>query len=228
VSIHLSEEEQLENMKRWWKDNGKSVLAAVIVFLAVWFGYEYYKEHTRKTAEAASASYAQLDSLLQENMDKPFSEADKTTAFHIIESLKKDHKSSQYAKSAALVAAKLAVDANDLDRAENELNWALSAKPDAAFEQVVRLRLARVLVAKNELDKALAQLGDKPSAAFESEFQEVRGDIFKHQGKLQEAFDAYELALASVASQEQARTMVLKMKSDDVKTPASSTEEKSQ
>ncbi|MGN0921399.1 MAG: YfgM family protein [Cellvibrio sp.] len=228
MSVHLSEEEQLENMKRWWKDNGKSVVTAVVVFFALWLGYEYYKDYTRKTAEAASATYSQLDTLLQSNLDKPFSDADKATAAHLITTLKNDYSSTQYAKSAALVAAKLAVDSGDLSAAESELSWILSAKPDAAFEQVVRLRLARVLLAKNDLDKALAQLGDKPSAAFESEYQELRGDIFKRQGKLQDAHEAYELALASVAPQEQARTMVLRMKSDDVKTPASLTEEKSQ
>lgn len=228
MNVHITEEEQLENMKRWWKENGKGILFAVIVFLAAWFGYQYYKEHAQQQAEQASATYSELLNLVQVNAGKTLAESDYTTASHLATQLKTDHASSLYAKSGALILAKFAVDANKLDAAVTELNWVLSAKPDAAIEQMTKIRLARVLMAQNQLDEALALLKSEPDAAFVSEYQEVRGDILKRQGDVVGAYKAYELAIATVGEQQQNRVMLLKMKADDVKSPAALSEEKSQ
>lgn len=104
-----------------------------------------------------------------------------------------------------------------MDAAVNELKWVLSAKPEAATEQLARLRLARVLTAQKAYGDALAQLSPEPAAAFISEYAEARGDVLKLQGDLDAARTAFEKALAATDPQQQERYMLLQMKVNDLK-----------
>lgn len=219
MSVHLTEEEQLEVLKRWWKDYGKLVIAAVIGAVVLYFAWGAWQDKQRVKAETASAKYESLLKLVNVEQGKIMSDADRTTAEHIANELKKDNPDSMYAFSSAFFLAKLAVNSGDLDKAAKELQWILSAKPDVATAQLAQVRLARVLVAKGAYPEALEQIGEEPSKAFASEYAEVRGDILKAQGNRAAALTAYEKALASSDPQEQERAMVLQMKADELKTP---------
>ena len=218
MSVHLSEEEQLEVLKRWWKDYGKTVVIAVLVAVVGYFGFTTWQDQKRQKAENASATYEQLLKLVNVEPGKAISDADKATVTHLADQLKDANSKSMYAHSAAFFLAKLAVEDNKLDAAVSELKWVLSAKPDAATEQLARLRLARVLTAQKAYDEALAQLTPEPAAAFVADYAEARGDIFKLQGDLNAARTSFEKALTSIDPQQQERYMLLQMKVDDLKT----------
>ena len=222
MSVHLSEEEQLESLKRWWKDNGKTIAIAVLIAVAGYFGVTGWQDHQREKAEKASAAYEQLLKLVNVEPGKTLSEADRATITHLASELKSSNTNSMYAHTAAFFLAKLAVEANKLDEAANELKWVLSAKPDAATAQLARLRLARVLMAQQAYDDALSQLTPDPAAAFLPEYDEARGDILKLQGNLDAARAAYEKALSATEPQQQERYMLLQMKVNDLKVPVSS------
>jgi predicted negative regulator of RcsB-dependent stress response len=217
VSVHLSEEEQLEVLKRWWKDYGKTVVIAVLVAVVGYFGFTTWQDQKRQKAENASATYEQLLKLVNVEPGKAISDADKATVTHLADQLKDANSKSMYAHSAAFFLAKLAVEDNKLDDAVSELKWVLSAKPDAATEQLARLRLARVLTAQKAYDEALAQLSPEPAAAFVADYAEARGDILKLQGDLDAARTSFEKALNSIDPQQQERYMLLQMKVDDLK-----------
>jgi len=218
VSIHLSEEEQLENLKRWWKENGKLIIGAAVIAIAGYFGVTSWQDHQRQKAEQASASYEQLIKLFNTEPGKTLSEADRATVVHLANELKAGS-SSMYAYTAAFFLAKLAVEDNKLDAAASELKWVLSAKPDTATAEIARLRLARVLIAQQSYDEALTQLASEPAAAFATEYNELRGDALKSQGNLDAARTAYEKALAATDPQQQERYMLLQMKVNDLKVP---------
>lgn len=217
MSVHLSEEEQLEVLKRWWKDYGKTVVIAIVVAVVSYFGYAAWQDQKRQKAEQASEMYEQLLKLAVTEQGKSLSDSDKATITHLAGELKDANSKSLYAHSAAFFLAKLAVEENKLDVAVTELKWVLSAKPDAATEQLARLRLARVLTAQNAYADALAQLSPEPAAAFTSEYAEARGDVLKLQGDLDAARTAYEKALAATDPQQQERYMLLQMKVNDLK-----------
>lgn len=221
MSVHLSEEEQIESLKRWWKDYGKTIIIAIVIAVVGYFGYTTWQDQKRQRAENASAVYEQLLKLANAEPGKTLSDADKATIAHLAGELKDGNSHSMYAHSAAFFLAKLAVDDNKLDAAVTELKWILSAKPEAATEQLARLRLARVLTAQKAYADALAQLSPEPAAAFTSEYAEARGDILKLQGDLDAARTAYEKALAATDPQQQERFMLLQMKVDDLKVDAS-------
>lgn len=217
MSVHLSEEEQLEVLKRWWKDYGKTVVIAVLVVVVGYFGFTTWQDQKRQKAENASATYEQLLKLVNVEPGKAISDADKATVIHLAGQLKDANSKSMYAHSAAFFLAKLAVEDNKLDDAVSELKWVLSAKPDAATGQLARLRLARVLTAQKAYDEALAQLSPEPAAAFVADYAEARGDILKLQGDLDAARTSFEKALNSIDPQQQERYMLLQMKVDDLK-----------
>lgn len=217
MSVHLSEEEQLEVLKRWWKDYGKTIVIAVLVAVVGYFGFTTWQDQKRQNAENASATYEQLLKLVNVEPGKAISDADKATVTHLADQLKDANSKSMYAHSAAFFLAKLAVEDNKLDDAVSELKWVLSAKPDAATEQLARLRLARVLTAQKAYDEALAQLSPEPAAAFVADYAEARGDILKLQGDLDAARTSFEKALNSIDPQQQERYMLLQMKVDDLK-----------
>lgn len=221
MSVHLTEEEQIESLKRWWKDYGKTVVIAVLVAVVGYFGYTTWQDQKRQKAENASVVYEQLLKLANAEPGKTLNDSDKATITHLAGELKDGNSHSMYAHSAAFFLAKLAVDDNKLDVAATELKWVLSAKPEAATEQLARLRLARVLTAQKSYADALAQLSPEPAAAFTSEYAEARGDILKLQGDLDAARTAYEKALAATDPQQQERFMLLQMKVDDLKVDAS-------
>jgi predicted negative regulator of RcsB-dependent stress response len=155
VSVHLSEEEQLEVLKRWWKDYGKTVVIAVLVAVVGYFGYTTWQDQKRQKAEKASEVYEQLLKLANAEPGKTLTDSDKATITHLAGELKDGNSKSLYAHSAAFFLAKLAVEDSKLDVAVNELKWVLSAKPEAATEQLARLRLARVLTAQKAYADAL-------------------------------------------------------------------------
>lgn len=222
MSVHLTEEEQLESLKRWWKDNGKTIAFAIIIAVAGYFGVTGWKDHQRQKAEKASVAYEQLLKLVNVEQGKTLTETDRATIAHLAGQIKSANANSMYAHTAAFFLAKLAVEQNKLDEAVTELKWVLSAKPDAATAQIARLRLARVLTAQKAYDEALSQLSLEPAAAFVPEYDEARGDILKLQGNLDAARTAYEKALSATEPQQQERYMLLQMKVNDLKVPAAS------
>lgn len=228
MSVHLTEEEQLEVLKRWWRDYGKAVISAVAAAVVIYFAWTAWQDKQRAKAESASEQYDSLVKLLNVQPGKTLSDADRTTAQHIAGELKEKNGTTLYAQSAAFFLAKLAVDSNDLDKAVQELQWILAAKPDQATAQLAHVRLARVLVAKTSYADAQAQLSEEPSKAFAGEYAEVRGDILKAQGNKDAALTAYEKAIADTDPQQQERVMVLQMKADELKSPAVAAEEKAQ
>lgn len=217
MSTHLTEEEQLEVLKRWWKDYGKTVIAAIVAAVVIYFGWTAWQDKQRVKAESASSQYDTLVKLLNVEQGKTLSDADKATADHIANELKEKNGKSLYAQGAAFYLAKSAVDAGNLDKAVTELQWILSSKPDIATAQLARVRLARVYVAKAAYAEAQAQLAEEPSKAFASEYAEVRGDILKAQGNKEAAATAYKKALETTDPQNQERSMVLQMKADELK-----------
>lgn len=228
MSVHLSEEEQIENFKRWWKENGKIVVVAIVLAVVSYISYTVWHDKKIAKAQAASVQFESLTKLMNVQPGKSMSDADKTTAEHIAGELKEKNAGTLYGNGAALFLAKLAVDAGNLDKAITELKWVLASKPDVGTEQLAKLRLARVYIAKGALTDAQALLTGEPVKAFASDFAEVNGDVLKAQGNKDAALTAYQKALKENDSQSQERGMVLQLKIDELKSPEVVSEEKAQ
>lgn len=206
MSTHLTEEEQLEALKRWWNENGKWILTAVVLAAGGYFGWNAWQDQRTGQALAASAQYEALLSSADTGELNP----------GLVGEIKQNHGSSQYAYNAAFLRAQNAVQNDDLATAASELQWILDQTSRGAAAELARVRLARVLIAQSDYGQALEVLDASPSDSFASKFAEARGDALLGQGDHARARAAYQSALTGLGPDAQSRMVLLEMKLDDL------------
>ena len=180
-----TDEEKAEELKAWWKENGNSVLAGVAIAIAALFGWDYWKKDQLQTAEAASTLYTQSQQASE----------DATVADQLLQDLQTDYSSTPYAAMASLQLAKQQAEAGEYQKAADALQWVVDNSSVVEYQQVAKIRLARVLTAMAQYDKAQSIISESFSDAYESLVEEIRGDIFAAQNKSEEARKAYERAI---------------------------------
>jgi predicted negative regulator of RcsB-dependent stress response len=184
----------LEALRRWWHENGRSTIVAIVLALGVGFGYQGWKNHSANQAEAASDLYQRI---LQAFSAPALSAEQQQIAIQLAQQLKTDFSGSTYAQFAALQLAQAAVGRNDLAEAETELRWALGkADKGSDVARLAQLRLARVLAAKGEPEQALNILDEAGEGPYKASYAVARGDILLSLGRDSEASEAYSAALA--------------------------------
>ncbi|MFT4768907.1 MAG: putative negative regulator of RcsB-dependent stress response [Glaciecola sp.] len=193
MESYRSEEEQVEALKRWWKENGRSTMIGVVLALGLGFGWQGWQKNQELAAESASNLYQQMLQALSAEEDQGT-----TIGRQIAVELKDSHRGSVYAQFAAMHLARLAVNDGQPQVAEQELRWTL-AMADAGddVQQVAQLRLARVLASQDKQEEALGLL-EGAITDFIASYAMARGDILLSQGLEAEAFDAYETAAGAL------------------------------
>jgi len=218
AAFDLEEQEQISELKTWWRMHGNlvtGVVAAVALAVAGWQGWNWYQ---RNQAGEAAAIYAALQ--------KAAGERDARRVREVSGELTEKYSGTTYAAMAALTSARLQYDAGDLKTAKLQLQWTADKASDAELRDLARLRLAHVLFDEKAIDEALKRLEAEPVAAFAPRFAELRGDLLLAQGKPVEARAAYAAALAkfdagqsatgSAGGREAGYRDLLQMKADSV------------
>lgn len=193
---YRTEEEQVEALRRWWDENGRSTIVAIILALGVGFGWQGWKSKQQGQQEQASNVYQSLLQAVGAAEDPE----QRQLALSLIERLKSAHAGTTYAQFAALHMAAIAVTDGNLAEAEAQLRWVLGkADKGSDTAQVAQMRLARVLAAAGDNDQALAILeGD--AGTYQASYAAARGDILMAAGRNDEARDEYNLALSLAAA----------------------------
>jgi predicted negative regulator of RcsB-dependent stress response len=212
VADHITEDEQLQQLKNWWKENGVSLVMAILVGLIAYFGFQWWQNQQQQQAEQASALYGDLLETIQADpvSGTVVSEENKKTAHYITEQLQTTYSGSLYAVNASLFAAKIAVEDGDLATAEKALKWAADNSDDA-MNGIAVLRLARLYVAQKKYDDALA-LVDNDVIALQSLNSELQGDILLAKNDINGARAAYQKALDTVGETASFRRQLLPIK----------------
>ena len=208
MSVYETEEEQVESLKKWWKENGKSIVAGLVIGLGSIFGWQSWNQHVDNTGAQASIAF--------EQMMQAVTQGDQTSASKQAELLRIEFESTAYADIAALTQARVKLEQGESAAAKAQLKWVMTHTKDQGLEQIARLRLARVLLSDGELDEASAQLIDIKQP-FAAEFAELRGDIAAARNDLEQARQAYQEAIELEAGN---RTMI-EIKIDDLGFPKS-------
>jgi predicted negative regulator of RcsB-dependent stress response len=186
MNEYLSDKEQIELFKKWWKDYGRGIALAVIVGLGVGFAWRYW--HSRQIQNEANASELYQQALFFDE------KGDVTSAAQNATKLSDQFPSSPYSALAALLLAKDAVANNNLTMALVKLNWVIANSKEARLRQIARIRAARIFTAQKQFDQATAILARIDDKAFSPMIAEVRGDILTAQGRKMEAGKEYDLA----------------------------------
>ena len=189
MADYETEEQQVEALKEWWKQNGTAVITGAILGIATlggWRGWDWYQE---KQATEASDIYFKIEEALAQN---------DTEALHTqADALRKQYKSTPYAVLATLHEAKVQSEKGNLDTAAQSLRWVIDNSSQDAVQDIARIRLARVLIADNKLDEATVIINSNLPQAYASLINEIRGDIFFAKGETEQAKQAYDQALES-------------------------------
>lgn len=189
------EQDTEEKIKHWWDENGKTVIAAVVVGVAGIFGWDQFQKNETATNEAIST---QFQNLVEEQLTltDDATEAERSQVFELAAKLQSEQTGSSYAVYADLMMAKLAVDNKDYGLAQTHLESAKSSATTDELAQIATLRLAQVLKAQEKYDDALAVLPQNQSGAFSARAFEIRADILLVQGDVVAARAAYDSAIA--------------------------------
>ncbi|GAC1304497.1 MAG: YfgM family protein [Steroidobacteraceae bacterium] len=211
---YLTDDEQLENVKRIVAENWLWVVGGVVLGAAIIFGYRFYDTRRNDIALRAAGEFQEISAALATN--------DEARVKQAAAALIKEYPASPYADQAKLVLARMAVDSGKLADARAPLTDVMNDSKDDELKHIARLRLARVLIADNKADQALQMLTVAAPGAFAGSYHEVRGDAFYAKNDTQGAITEYKAALASgdPASPESG---LLQLKMADLGTPPSST-----
>ncbi len=202
MELYDTEEQQVEAIKDWWKENGKAVIIGAVVGLGGLFGWRYYQDTVIQASETASQSYTTAVNTLQE---KGVDAQSDVQAF--IES----NEVKEYSVLAALQLAKAQVEAKDFTAALEQLKWAQSNTKDAALSPLISYRIARIETEMGNFDAANTELGKVTETAWAGRIAELRGDIALRQGDKDAAYAAY-----TEAQQAADASPTLQMKLDDL------------
>lgn len=167
VEEYLSDEEQGEALKAWWRENWAWVLSGIVVGLGLLAGWQYYQRFKVQRAEQAAAA---LNDLATAQV------TDKAKAETLLKDFTGKYSATPYATQAQLLQAQQAVQANDLNAAAVALRQVIADSKDVELKQVATLRLARVLIEQGKPDEALPLLDVSKAGAFAGEVHEIRGD----------------------------------------------------
>jgi len=202
-----TEEEQIALIKEWWQRNGKPLLAGGALALVIVFGWQAWQKHQVTQAQTASAIYQQL----MEAALVPSEQVDAQKVAQLLTQLKAVNNDNAYAQYGRLLAVKVAVDNNQLDDAALALQEILDKPANDTLEELARQRLARVLLAQEQAEKALVILEGKALPAFQATRDELRGDTLVILKRPAEAKAAYLQAKQALAADAAAGSLLMKL-----------------
>jgi predicted negative regulator of RcsB-dependent stress response len=197
---YLSDREQEEALRNFWRENWRWIVGGVVLGLAVLGGLRYYET----ARERAAGEAAQLYRDLQAALAKP----DVEQASTVLATLTSEHGSLGYAQQGRLLLAKAQVDAGKLDEAIAQLRAVADESKDEELAQIARLRVARLLIQQDKHDEALQLLNVDSAGAFTARVREIRGDALYAKGDRDGARAEYAAALADNADAQTDRTLL--------------------
>lgn len=198
-----TEEQQVDAIKGFWKDNGNGIIAGLVIGFSSFIGYGYYNEQKIEQEVQTAENYQAI--IVSQGEDDAFTQK--------AESFIADNGDSSYAALTALSLAKEASSHKDWDKAEQYLALAVEKSSVEGIKGISTLRLARVQVQQEKYEEALTSLAQPLPESFSGSVAEIKGDIYLKQGKVELARTAYQTAM--VASAENMNP-VLQMKIDDL------------
>lgn len=206
MAVDIHEEEQVEALKRWWRENGKAVIAGLVLAVTLVLGWQWWQARQEAQAHQAGQVYAELLAKLDQAPAEARAPAER---------LLNEFAGSTYADLAGLALARIEAEGGQADAARARLQHLTAHARDESVRTLASLRLARLQWGAGDAEAALKQLEGKLPDAFRAEADTLRGDVLVSQGRLDEARKAYDAALAQAALLGQ-ETGLIRIKRDDL------------
>ncbi len=200
AELDLHEQEQVDALKAWWKDNGKWVIGVLVVGLLGFAGTQFWKSHQASQAAEAGKLYVEVIKQVATNDAKRIGDA--------ADALATRYGSSAYAPRAQLLAAQASLQAKDIPHAKAQLWWVIEHPQETTLQDTARLKLASVLLDEKKYDEALKQLDAAHPESFTGLYADLKGDVLGAMGKVAEARVAYQQALDKTDAKSMYRNLI--------------------
>jgi len=191
METYATEEERLEALQRWWKENKQSLFVGLLLGLAILGAWKVWQSHRQSKIQEASVLYHQLIEATQQKQ----TDASMKLGYRLVQ----QYPSTPYSQYAQLFVAKTKVESGDLKGAKQTLEDAMRLADDGAMKALVRLRLGRVMLALGEVDNALKlinETSEKSQGKLSGLYEELKGDLYMANNRAEDARKAYEKSKA--------------------------------
>ena len=199
-NLDLEEQEQLDQLKHFWKQYGNLITWALILVLGAFAGWNLYQRWQQSQASQAAALYDEVERVAKAG--------DVAKLDRAMSDMKDKFPGTTYAQQAALLSAKVYFEGGKIEQAKASLSWVAEKSPDEGYRAIARLRLAAVLMESKTYQDALKQLNGTFPVEFAALVADRKGDIFSLQGKRSEARAEYEKAFKTFGERADYRRLV--------------------
>ena len=198
--LDLEEQEQLDELKAFWKKYGTLITIVLTVALAAYAGWNIYQRWQQNQASQAAALF--------EEVERHAVAGDIPKLDRVFADMKDKYPNTNFAQQAGLVVSRVYFEAAKPDQAKAALTWVAEKSSDDGYQAIAKLRLASVLAESAAFDEALKLL----SGVFPGEFAPLvadrMGDIYMLQGKKVEARAQFEKAFKGLEERVEYRRLV--------------------
>ncbi len=205
---NISEQQQVEEIKKWLHDNGASILAGLVIGLSAVFGWRAWDGHRRAADLQASTIYLRM--VDDYKAGKP------GVAVRDGEEIITNYGKTDYATFSALMLAALKIEMGDTTAAIAHLQWAVGNAQQSALKQLAMLRLSRLLLSEKKIDQSLQQVEAMDPTQYVALRAELLGDLYRAKGDAAKARSEYQLALQALGKGADALRDAINMKLDAV------------
>jgi predicted negative regulator of RcsB-dependent stress response len=208
VDGNISEQQQVEEIKKWLHENGMSILIGLVVGLSAVFGWRAWDGQRHDMAQQASAAYTQMVGNYKAGKpDVALREGGEIVA---------KYGKTSYATFSALLQAGIKIEMGDTTAAIAHLKWAVDNAQQVELKQLAMLRLARLLLAEKKIDEALRQAEAMDTTQYAALRAELLGDLYRAKGDLDKARGSYQDALKAIGKGSDVLRASISMKLDAI------------
>ena len=185
-NLDLQEQEQVDALKAWWKENGKWLITVVVLAMLGFAAVQYWKGYQARQAAEAATLFAEVQKQVASNDPKRIND--------VVSALVDKYSSTAYAPRAQLLAVQANMQARDFARAKAQLQWVIDKASETGLQDTARLKFASLLLDEKDYAGAMKLLDAAHPDAFVGLYADLKGDVLNAQGKIEEARAAYKQA----------------------------------
>jgi predicted negative regulator of RcsB-dependent stress response len=198
--LDLEEQEQIDQIKHFWKQYGNAITWVLIVVLGAFAGWNFYQYWQRSQASQAAVLFDELEKTVQAS--------DQARIDRVFADMKDRFPATAYAQQAGLLVAKQYVNLGQLESAKAALAWVADKSADTGYQSIAKLRLAAILLEGKKFDDALKQLNGSFPTGFEALVADRKGDVLLMKGDKAQAVTEYEKAYRLLDARSDYRRLV--------------------
>ncbi len=199
-TLDLQEQEQVDALKAWWKENGKWLIMVLVLAMLGFAALQYWKNYQAKQAAEAATLYSEVLKQIASNDPKRINDA--------VGALVDKYSGTAYAPRAQLLAVQANMQTRDFARVKTQLQWVIDHASETGLQDTARLKFASLLLDEQDYTGAMKLLDATHPEAFVGLYADLKGDVLNAQGKAEEARAAYKLALEKTDSKSAYRNLI--------------------